>query len=43
MFEKLLGVEYFGGSISHLAHCQTIIPIFLNKFGLLSIVQIVGH
>jgi hypothetical protein len=38
MLEKLFGAGYFHGFIDHLAHHQTILPIPLSKFGLLSIV-----
>jgi hypothetical protein len=38
MLDKLFGEGSFGGSIDHLARHQAILPIFLNKFGLLSMV-----
>jgi hypothetical protein len=38
MLEKLLGVGSFGGSISHLTHCQGTFFASSGKFNLLSMV-----
>jgi hypothetical protein len=39
MLKKLLGVRSFGGSIGHLAHCQTIFLASLGRIGLHSVIQ----
>jgi len=40
--EKSLGVGSFGGSINHLVHCQSTLPVFLDMFGLSFMVRIVA-
>jgi hypothetical protein len=42
MWEKLLGAGSLGGSISHLAHCQTTFLTSSNALDLASMVQIVA-
>jgi hypothetical protein len=41
MLEKLLGAKSFGGSIGHLTCHHAILFIYLGKFGLLFVVQII--
>jgi hypothetical protein len=38
--KKLLGARFFGGSIDHLIHHQSIIPVFLGELNFPSIIQI---